>query len=107
MRIIARSTIREFCGLYPDSTAALKSWFHEVNQANWNNPMDIKAQYGSASILKQSRVVFNICGNKYRLVCALRYDKKILYIKFIGTHAEYDEIDAEEYNGPKIKGHKE
>jgi len=74
---------------------ALNAWFTEANKAQWKKPTDIKKQYGSASILKESRVVFNICGKRYRLVVKIAYPAGIVQIRLIGTHAEYNKIDAE------------
>ncbi len=94
-RIISRRTIREFWERHPDAAEALKAWYFEAKAANWQNPAEIKAQYGNASILKDSRVVFNICGNKYRLIVRINFPASIVYIRFVGTHKEYDAIDAE------------
>ncbi|MBF0483825.1 MAG: type II toxin-antitoxin system HigB family toxin [Candidatus Omnitrophica bacterium] len=98
MRIIARSTLRNFW-LKPehsDSEQALRAWFEEAEKADWKRPNDVKKHYSSASIIGNDRVVFNICGNKYRLVVAIKYDFKIVYIRFIGTHKKYDKINVEE-----------
>ena len=95
MRVIAISSLRNFWARHSDAEQPLKAWYEEATQANWTQPAQIKAQYGSASILKNRRVVFNIKGNDYRLVVALAYKLQIVYVKFIGTHAEYDAIDAE------------
>ncbi|CAH1748701.1 Addiction module toxin RelE [Thauera humireducens] len=95
MRVIAVSTLREFWKLHPDAEQPLKAWFEEVTKASWTQPSDIKAQYGSASILKNRRVVFNIKGNDYRLIVAIAYRLQVVYVKFVGTHKEYDEVDAE------------
>lgn len=81
--------------MHPDVEQSLKAWVDEVKQANWTQPAEIKAQFGSASILKNRRVVFNIKGNRYRLVAAVAYKFAAVYVKFIGTHVEYDAIDAE------------
>ncbi len=78
----------------PDSAQPLRAWIDEAQKTNWLNPADIKDQYRSASSLKGSRVVFNIKGNDYRLVAAIAYPQKLIFIKFIGTHREYDAIDA-------------
>lgn len=94
-RIISKRTIREFWERYPDAEEALKAWHAEAKAADWQNPADIKAQFGNASILKDSRVVFNICGNKYRLIVKINYPASIVLIRFVGTHKEYDAIDAE------------
>jgi len=96
MRIISRPTLISFGERFPDSKSQLDAWWNEAKRAEWKTPADIKAQYGTASILKGSRVVFNICGNKYRLVVKFEYLKKIGFIKFIGTHQEYDEKNMEE-----------
>ena len=74
--------------------SALKAWFNDANRANWRSPHDIKNVYRNASILANNRVVFNIKGNDYRLIVHIRYDLGIVFIRFIGTHAEYDKIDA-------------
>jgi mRNA interferase HigB len=97
MRVIAISTLKEFWEqpLYRDSEQSLKAWFEEASHAQWQQPSDIKEQYRSASILKNRRVVFNIKGNDYRLVVAIAYRLQLVYVKFIGTHKAYDEIDAE------------
>jgi mRNA interferase HigB len=95
MRVIALKTIRDFCRRYPDAANALKAWTEEARLAAWKGPQDIKNQYRSASFLKGNRVVFNIKGNDYRLVVAIAYRYEAAYVKFIGTHAQYDEIDAQ------------
>ena len=94
-RIISKKTLREFWDRLPDSEETLKAWHAEAKSAIWQNPADIKAQYGNASILKDSRVVFNICGNKYHLIVKINYAASIVLIRFVGTHKEYDAIDAE------------
>ena len=95
MRIIAVSYLRSFWETNPNAEQPLKSWTDEVKMANWSQPADIKAQFRSASILKNRRVVFNIKGNDYRLVASVAYRYQAIYVKFIGTHAEYDLIDVE------------
>jgi mRNA interferase HigB len=97
VRIIARKTIRVFWSIpkYRDSQRPLTSWFRDVKEADWNGPDDVKRQFRNASIIAGNRVVFNIAGNKYRLVIKFNYPYKIGYIRFIGTHKQYDEIDAE------------
>ena len=77
-----------------DSEEPLKTWYKEASKATWNDPSDIKAEYVKASILKNSRVVFNICGNKYRLIVEINYKRQWVFIRFIGTHNDYDNIDA-------------
>lgn len=93
--MIAKRTLRQFWGLYPDAEQPLLAWHAEALKAIWSTPQRIKQQFGSASILKAGRVVFNIAGNKYRLVVAMDYRRQVAYIKFIGTHRQYDAIDAE------------
>ena len=95
MRVIAVSTLRAFWQRHPDAEQPLRAWFEEAANASWTQPSDIKALYRSASILKNRRVVFNIKGNDYRLIVAIAYKLQIVYVKFIGTHKEYDAVDAE------------
>lgn len=96
MRIIAKKALRDFWHIYTDSEQQLKSWFQEVNKALWKNPNQIKKEYPSASILNDNRIVFNIKGNTYRLIVKVNYDYQIVWIRFIGTHAQYDRINANE-----------
>lgn len=93
MRIIARRALREFWARHPDAERPLRAWFANVRGIEWTGPADIKARYPSASLLADNRVVFNIGGNNYRLVVAIRYDARIVFIRFIGTHQQYDRID--------------
>lgn len=78
-----------------DAEDQLKSWYREAKQASWLTPADVKEQYRNASILKNSRAVFNIAGNKYRLVVEINYALQIIFVRFIGTHQDYDDIDVE------------
>lgn len=94
MRVIAVSRLREFWEGHPGTRKPLADWLHEAEGAQWRSPQDIKDRYASASFLAGRRVVFNIKGNDYRLVVAVAYLQQALYVKFIGTHAEYDAIDA-------------
>lgn len=97
MRVISRRRLRLFWEEHPRGTDArepLQDWYAQAAAADWSNPSDLKAQFGNASILKNGRVVFNIGGNRYRLVAKLNFAYRILYVRFIGTHAEYDAIDA-------------
>ena len=98
MRIISRKTLRDFWEKfnYADSEQPLKSWFKIASEADWATPADIKEQFGSASFVGNNRVVFNIGGNKYRLVVAVNYPYRIMYIRFVGTHKQYDKINVEE-----------
>lgn len=94
MRIIARSRLKEFWEKHSDAEQPLKSWFDLVKNECWQKPNDVKLSFNSADILPNNRVIFNIKGNKYRLIINVKYEMKIVYIRFIGTHAEYDKIDA-------------
>lgn len=100
MRVIAVSTLRAFWVLHPDAEQPLRAWYEEVTNAAWTQPADIKQHYRSASILKNRRFVFNIKGNEYRLIAAVAYRLQIVYVKFIGTHAQYDAVDAETVEFP-------
>ena len=95
MRVISLKTLREFWEKHPDSQQAIQSWYADAKRANWTTPVEIKRIYQSASIIANNRVVFNIKGNTYRIVVAIQYKFGIVYIRFVGTHAEYDKIDAE------------
>ena len=94
-RIIAKSTLREYWVKHADSEQYLKTWYDTGKSAKWFSPNDVKLTYINASILKDSRVVFNIKGNSYRLIVKFNYEKQWAFIRFIGTHAEYDKIDAD------------
>jgi mRNA interferase HigB len=94
MRIISRGMLREFWEKHPDTIIPLQTWFHDVERATWTSPAEIKAIYRSASFVANNRVVFNIKGNTYRLVVIVVYQYGVVYIRFIGTHEEYDRIDA-------------
>ena len=94
MRIISRGTLRDFWATHADAEQALRAWFHEASQANWPTPKAIKQHYPSADILPDNRIVFNIKGNHYRLIVKIHYNTGIIFIRFVGTHAEYDKIDA-------------
>jgi mRNA interferase HigB len=100
LRIIARNTLVRFAGKLRGKKAgaaveaSLNAWFHEVRAASWRTPADVKRSYATASILGEQRVVFNIKGNDYRLVAAIDYRRQVVYIKWVGSHAEYDNIDA-------------
>jgi mRNA interferase HigB len=94
MRIISIKTMKDYWQKEPEAEGELKAWYLEAKNAAWKTPAEVKAKYRNASILKGGRVVFNICGNKYRLVVWINYQLAIVYIRFIGTHKEYDKIDA-------------
>jgi mRNA interferase HigB len=94
MRIISRKALREFWEKHPDARQALQAWYVDAKRAIWRTPADIKSVYRNASIVANNRVVFNVKGNHYRLVVAIQYEYGIVYIRFVGTHQEYDRIDA-------------
>ena len=98
MRIISRKTLRLFWEKRENADAeqSLKAWFTEASNADWASPAAVKAAFGTASIVANNRVVFNICGNKYRLVVRINYPYRVIYIRFIRTHAQYDRINVEE-----------
>jgi mRNA interferase HigB len=95
MRIIARKTLTDYWEKEPAAKTGLRAWYAEALHAQWSSPAEVKALYGSASILKDGRVGFNIGGNKYRLVVWINYKFYTIYVRFVGTHEEYDEIDAQ------------
>ena len=94
MRVISLGKLQAFWRRHPDVEQPLRAWYSEVNNENWESPADVKAKYGSASIIGGKRVVFNIKGNRYRLVVEVNYDFGIVLVKFLGTHEEYDRIDS-------------
>ena len=98
MRVIALSTLRAFWSgkaAYADARESTLAWYRHVLKADWSAPADVKRDFGSASALRDGRAVFNIAGNKYRLVVWINYPYRVVYIRFIGTHAQYDGIDAQ------------
>lgn len=86
--------MRLFWEKHPDARLPLQTWYHDVEQSKWKNPSEIKAIYRNASFLADNRVVFNIKGNQYRIIVRISYSGKIVFIRFVGTHQEYDQIDA-------------
>lgn len=94
MRIIAKKTLKDSWETHADAEQALRAWYHEVLHADWKAPQEIKAHYRSADILPDNRIVFNIKGNHYRLIVKIHYNTGIVFIRFVGTHADYDRIDA-------------
>lgn len=100
MRVIAKSTLVRYWQQpgFADAQAPLESWYEEAIKAEWKTPQDVKGKFGNASICGNNRVVFNIGGNKYRLVVEMQYRAGIVWVKFVGTHAEYDKIDVETVN---------
>lgn len=95
MRIVSVASLKQFWETHNQAEQPLKAWIDEVKKAQWNTPQDIKDKYRSADFLSNNRVVFNIKGNDYRLIVAVAYRFKAVYIKFVGMHAEYDKIDAD------------
>ncbi|MBI3160722.1 MAG: type II toxin-antitoxin system HigB family toxin [Chloroflexi bacterium] len=95
MRVISSKALQDFWQRHRNAEDALKAWFHEAEHAVWRTPDDIRRRYRSADFLPGNRVVFNIKGNQYRLVVKIHYNTGIVYIRFVGTHAEYERIDAE------------
>ena len=94
MRIIAIGTLKTFWAKHPQAETPLRTWYAEASRANWPTPNAIKAAYRDASFIGNKRVIFNIKGNDYRLVVAVHYDKRRMFIRFVGAHSEYDKIDA-------------
>ncbi len=98
MRVISIKTLRNFYEskpAYQDSIQPVLAWHRHVEAAHWKNPADVKADLGTASILRDGRVAFNLGGNKYRLVVWINYPYQLVYVRFIGTHKQYDRIDAQ------------
>jgi mRNA interferase HigB len=93
-RIFAKSTLREYWEKKPESEQYLKTWYDTAKSSDWESPNDVKQTYATASILKNNRIVFNIKGNSFRLVVKFNFTKNWIFIRFIGTHEEYDRIDA-------------
>jgi mRNA interferase HigB len=94
LRVIAKKILRDFWEAHPDCEQQLRSWYLESSKAEWTGPVQIKTEYPSASFLADNRVAFNIKGNRYRLIIRINYDYQIIWVRFIGTHATYDKIDA-------------
>ena len=94
MRIVAITTLQAFWDKHPDAKVPLQAWYALASRARWRSPSEIKAAYRNASFIANERVVFNIKGNDYRLVVMVRYDKGLMFIRFVGTHGQYDKIDV-------------
>lgn len=92
--IIARKTLLDYCNKYPESALALQEWYYELLRSDFKNFNDLKVEYGNASLVGDDRVVFNIMGNKYRLIVRIVFSYKVIQIKWFGTHKEYDKIDV-------------
>ncbi len=95
MRVIARRTLREFWVVHPSAEQPLKAWFSEATAGSWDSPQSIKDRYRHASFVDDNRVVFNIGGNKFRLITHVNYEFGIVYIKYVGTHADYNRVNPE------------
>ncbi|MBI5919160.1 MAG: type II toxin-antitoxin system HigB family toxin [Nitrosomonadales bacterium] len=95
MRILALSTLRAFWEAYPQARMPLSHWYAEASSADWATPDAIKAAHRNASFLADNRVVFNIKGNDYRLIVKVHYNRRMMFVRFVGTHEQYDAIDAE------------
>lgn len=95
MRVISKKSLREFWETHADAKTALQVWYEDAQRSEWRTPSDIKHSYRNASIIGDNRVIFSIKGNNYRLVVKIHYDRGVVYIRFVGTHREYDAIDAE------------
>lgn len=95
MRVIAMKALREFWERHPDARQPLQAWYHDAEHSTWKSPTDIKNTYRNASIVGKNRAVFNIKGNRYRLVVAVHYRLGIVYIRFVGSHRDYDALDVE------------
>ncbi len=93
MRVIAKKAIKDFWEIHEDSEAQLTEWYHTVSSSSWLSPHDVKSVYSDADSIGNNRIVFNICHNKYRLIVVFRYQIQMVYIRFIGTHREYDKIN--------------
>ena len=94
MRIIALRTLKQFWKKHPDAAHPMRQWYDDARRADWKTPHELKTSYATASIVSSDRVVFNIKGNSYRLVVRINYHYRVIYIRFVGTHAEYDQINA-------------
>ncbi len=94
MRILAAKTLKDYYKKFPDAKQQLLSWYEEVGATTWNSPNELKAQFANASIINTKRVVFNIHGNKYRLIVDVEFRLKIVFVVWFGTHSQYDKIDV-------------
>ena len=96
LKIFSRGTLRDFWTKHADCELQLKTWYREAEKSNWKTINELKSEYPNASILKENRIVFNIKGNDYRLIVKFNFEYQLAWIRFIGTHAEYDKINANE-----------
>jgi mRNA interferase HigB len=93
-RIFSKGTLRQFWEKYPETEQYLKTWYETAMNADWKSPNDVKTTYANVSVLKNQRLVFNIKGNSYRLIAKFNFEKQWIFIRFLGTHQEYDKINA-------------
>lgn len=93
MRIFTKRTLRKYWNNHPETEQHLRTWYQTAVHADWNNPNELKATYGNASVIGEGLVVFNIKGNHYRLIVKIDYERKFIFVRFLGTHAEYDDLD--------------
>ena len=96
MRVIALRALRDFWEKHPQAEVPLRAWYAIASRADWRSPADVKAAYRAASFLGGNRVVFNIKGNEFRLVVAVHYNRGLVFVRFVGTHQQYDRINAED-----------
>jgi mRNA interferase HigB len=94
MRIFSLRTVRDFWNKHPDAEIPLRTWYKDTLKSKWNNPMDVKQYRRDVSIIANNRVVFNIKGNNYRLIVEIEYSSEVVFVQFVGTHKEYDRVDA-------------
>ena len=94
VRIVARRTLRQFWEKHRDAEQPLRAWYHDVAKADWKSPADVKRVYANASVVADDRIVFDIGGNKYRLIVAVNHRYRMCYVRFIGTHRAYDRVDV-------------
>jgi mRNA interferase HigB len=92
MRLFTDSTLKRFWSKYPDSEPSLKTWLEVIEEVNFNNPNEVIRMFKGADIVGNNRIVFNICRNKYRLIAKFHYERKLVFVRFLGTHKEYDKI---------------
>ena len=96
MRVIAKSTLRDYWEEHKDVEQALLSWYKVANQAKWSNFNEVKLQFGTCKIIGNDRIVFKVRGNNYRLIIKISFENQLIWIRFIGTHSEYDSINAKQ-----------
>lgn len=94
MRLIAKSTLVDFYAVHPETKSAIERWYSLVKNGTWNNPAEVQAAFSSAIVLNRERVRFEIAGGNYRLIAAFDFKRQVAFVKFLGTHAEYDKVDA-------------